>query len=297
MNSSYPEPIRSTFAPAWSLSLIRRNSIIKPLPGLCIALLLSAHPLVAEDPGTPPTPLLFYSFDMDKGATDVEDISGGGRNAILETPSGAESAVGAPAGIVGKAFDNRASTGMGLEGTGASVLYSGPKEMAFGELASFSIVVWIQTDALQGGSAQVFSFDGTQDPLILGIPSRNKISLQIGESAAIFESRQFDSAGQWVFVAVTYNSLSDDQKIRCYVGKQGWDGIQLVGEKNSLHGPWNGAAKNPRWSLALGNTPLPEKNRPFQGLIDQVRFYGSADTGAGALSREQLEALFSSDQK
>lgn len=276
--------------------MVRCNPIAGPVLGLGAALTLLANSLIAADPGTPPAPLLFYGFEMESGATEVEDISGSGRNASLDNPVGMERPGGAQAGIVGKAFDNRASTGMGIEGTGASALYSGPKEMAFGELASFSVVAWIHTDAMQGGSAQILSFGGTQDPLILGMPSRNKISLQIGENAAIFENNQFDSSGQWVFIAVTYNSLSSDQNIRCYVGRQNSGGLQLAGEKNSLHGPWNGRAKGPRWSLAVGNTPLPEKNRPFQGLIDQVRIYGSTDTGTGALSREELETLFRTDQ-
>jgi len=186
---------------------------------------------------------------------------------------------------------------MGSEGEGASVLYSGSQGMAFGELSSFSIVVWINAESMPGGSAQLFSFDGTRDPLILGMPSRNKVYLQVGENAAIFESPLFDSSGQWVFIAVTYNALAGDRQIRCYVGRQGADEVQMVGEKNFLHGPWNGMAKSPRWSLAVGNTPLPEKNRPFKGLMDQVRFYGSPDNETAALTQEELGKLFRADQK
>jgi len=224
-------------------------------------------------------------------------MQGGGRDAVLDFPAGMEPAPSFQAGVVGNAFDNRASTDMGLEGVGPSVLYSGFPENAFGELSALSVVVWINATSTPGGSAQLFSIAGTVDPLIVGMPDGTKVSLQIGEKAAIFQNAQFGATDQWIFIAMTYDARADSQQIKCYVGIQGSDVLQLVGARDFSQGAWDGEAKSANWLVAIGNTPLSEKNRPFKGLIDQVRFYGSSNDETGALSQDALETLFRADQK
>ncbi len=51
-------------------------------------------------------------------------------------------------------------------------------------------------------------------------------------------------------------------------------------------------------SLELGNDSVGgkgEMNRPFQGLLDNLRIYGSASDSSGVLSLEDLELLRQKD--
>ena len=95
----------------------------------------------------------------------------------------------------------------------------------------------------------------------------------------------------WRFVAVTYDSTLPKEQVRYFIGTRTEPAI-LDRAVDSTRGP---IAGNPPTLITIGNVPFEVKDRNrndlFHGLIDQVRLWGSAANGSGALTPDQILLL------
>ena len=223
--------------------------------------------------GTDLTPVLF----RDAGGNSV-DLHGGPGSGV----SGLASDV---------AFDNSASTMGGLGGR-AEQPNDDDNVDAF---TSFTLQGWFRsTDPVSpsGNAGRLFDKnDGAgTGGYFLGWQS-GIINLQVkspsdGVDGAASPPLYF-SGGQWVFFAVTYDGTSASNNVQFYTGTA-TQSVALIGTATVT-----GSLGDAITTLSLGNASSPI--RAFQGLLDNMRVFGSAAGSGGVLTQSQLESLRTAD--
>jgi hypothetical protein len=165
----------------------------------------------------------------------------------------------------------------------------GPSDKMAG--AGNRIVSWFNPFKVNEGVELVFRSDGS---LQLGIgewaegsAARSKPA-QIPLYDAKATNANTEAYEKWRFFAVTYDSGLAKDHVKFYVAPQNKD-PQLVNAADYNRGP-SGGKISPQ--LTIGNVPpmirpmAPE--RSYRGILDEVRIYGSAFDGSGALPLEEL---------
>jgi len=159
------------------------------------------------------------------------------------------------------------------------------------EGAGNRIVSWFNPFKVNEGVELVFRSDGS---LQLGIGEWAEGSAARSKPAQIplFDSKatnaNTEAYDKWRFFAVTYDSGLAKDHVKFYVAPQNKD-PQLINAADYNRGP-SGAKISPQ--LTIGNVPpmirpmAPE--RSYRGILDEVRIYGSAFDGSGALPLEEL---------
>jgi hypothetical protein len=262
------------------------------------ALLLGALALPAfltlPSHGADPTPLIHYTFE--KSGEIVTDESGQARDAKFVSPQGAVGSVPTSEGVSGMALSLESAAGMGSGHTGPKLQFSSPQAMNLGSLASFTIFLWINPMEQPGNLAQLFTTFGIPEGLILGLPENQpQVYFQLAGETVIFPVRQPLLPDEWVLLALVYDSLAEDGQVQLYIGRASTESLEAVGAKDFPHGAWNAYPSRANWGFSLGNTSLPESGRPFKGLIDEFRLFGSESDSSGALSGEKIEQIFLKD--
>lgn len=222
--------------------------------------------------------------------------AGSAANATLAYYGGAASS-SAGSGVSGaggdSALNNTGAAGMGTGGNSAAGASTSSKSVDFGTLGSFTIAGWYNAETVAGGGAKLFELygTGTNNVVTLIAESSTRLALSIfGSSSGNNSTSQsgYSTTNGWVFFAVTYNGTTATNNLNFYIGNA-----------SSLSAA--GARSITATNLALGETGVGvgngyynngNANRPFDGLIDEIAFYGAgADSAAGALSLSQLDAL------
>ena len=186
-----------------------------------------------------------------------------------------------------RAFDNRASTGMGDGFTGGRAQQDND-EASLDRLWSFTVSGWIKPAVpLQGNAAlqqnQEVSGFGYAVAAARGANARD---LLINVDNFEFESSgdQFPESNEWIFVAASYDGTRTVSNAFLYKGTQFTPATCVgVGTIN------RGMTEPDGTRLVLGN--MNAVQRPFDGLLDNLMLHASKFDGTGVLSAEELEQL------
>ncbi|HEY0549957.1 MAG TPA: LamG domain-containing protein, partial [Verrucomicrobiae bacterium] len=191
-----------------------------------------------------------------------------------------ESSLGISGLIGDRAFDNTACTGMGSGGSGgrATEIY----DTAVDGLLSLTLQGWFKTESALGSNARFFAKQGTGSGFLFLVPSTGVLSLEIDGSASTMSSAQFSEVGQWIFFAVTYDGTTAANNVKFYKGTPS-NAVTLV-ETRSLG---TGRAATNSSGATFGNAN--GLQRPIDGLLDDIRVFGSKTDNRGALTAAQLE--------
>ncbi|MDR1282920.1 MAG: hypothetical protein LBK99_19165 [Opitutaceae bacterium] len=95
------------------------------------------------------------------------------------------------------------------------------------------------------------------------------------------------------FFAVTFNGAADVNNIHFYIGDASTGQITEAGvETISMR-----ATGRERGQFLLGNNSAQGGSRPFRGLLDALKVYGSKTGPHAALSAEKLREIFHADRE
>lgn len=255
-------------------------------------------------------PILSYQFDTVNGTFDTPSTGTNTTAARLLAPDGAAADQrtadgGGVSGLAGdRAFDNSGSGAHGSSGNttsnGRGRAYHTADNDAVDSLQSFTLTGWFNTastptnnlriyhNSNQTGGFDLIADSGTlrigvnQNPTAGGIPSR---------------TGAYNTLNQWVFFAVTYDgSAGATNNVHFYYGTK-TSSITDQSDSNlatDLGVTYNqGTAADETVPLSIGNQNVGTGTtyRPFDGLLDDMRIYGSKTDATGALTMTELEAV------
>lgn len=201
------------------------------------------------------------------------------------------------------AFDNRASTAMGTPGPGGHADQAADNAATDG-LKSFTIQGWFKTDGTQaiGRDAALINNLGTgggwslRGQGLTGSGNVGNLTLLVNSTEAysgpgVNFSGPYNATQTWVFFAVSYDGTTSTNNVKFYQGSA-TIAVTLVATRSLAAGP----AGDDDNSLKVGNAAATGVvTKPFDGLLDDVRLFGSATDGSGVLDQPQLESFRSGD--
>ena len=241
------------------------------------------------------TPLLEYTFN-DTGTTAASTGSDTTSLTLYNSSGTATDLHGAAgSGVSGAAsdfaFDNTAATGMGTGFNGGSAASVGDLQ-GVDTLKSFTLAGWFKTDGTTviGNNARLLdNQNGAAGTgfILFASGSSGTLTLQINNNQYVSTSGAYNATQSWVFFAVTDDGQGN---VSFYIG----DTATSVSLVNSVSGTAILESDNAT-SLSIGNATA--GNRPFDGLMDDIRVYGSStvnDSNA-VLTQSDLESLRSAD--
>jgi len=171
-------------------------------------------------------------------------------------------------------------------------------------LKSFTITAWVNRtsgDEGAGGNRIVHMADtlGTRAGIDLVVTRDGRLKLGVNEWPDATQATSDPDlipvdpgagAGNWRFIAVTYDSTAVKDHVRIYVGTP-TDGVRLHKATSYDRGPVGKGAG----ILTVGHFNRGSRgnagDRMFRGLIDEVRLFGSRVDGYGALSIEDIRTV------
>ncbi len=215
-----------------------------------------------------------------------------------------------------RAFDNTGSEGMGSQTPdwqgvvyhgGAAVYASAAPWMQ--NLESWTVSGWYKTSnvAMGYGAPRLFQ---TMDTAGGGLRASGGFSdgtmrVLVNGTNAENESTGWDDIDKWVFFAMTYTATEDpnEYNVNFYRGYR--NALEAEGNPEEVTLMFStkltgkgAASSDGSYGFSIGNDAnLSTYNlsRPFDGLLDNVRFFGSTLGSDGALSGADLEAFRSGD--
>lgn len=244
-----------------------------------------------------PTALLAYYFD-DSGTASTSS----GSTHPATTPTGTLTLLNsaqAPAdlhstaglGVSGspadRALDLTAVSAMGSTSAGLSPAAKiTPNPTTIGSLASFTLQGWLKTDgtAVIGNTAYLFHVNNT-GMISLRSESAGVLKLYVDGIAVSSDSGAFNAAATWTYFAVTYDGTLTTNSVHFYASRSATE-VALVSTHSLNAGAVGSFGTQP---MILGNSA--GGNRPFDGLLDNVRLFGSTVDGSGVLPLADLEAF------
>lgn len=186
------------------------------------------------------------------------------------------------------ALDFSDATGMGInfEGGWARV---GSNDVLpeLDELQSYTVQGWFKTAEGQpiGNTVELMQSHGKEGGWKLTAVDPGKLRLFVDGENVIASDPAWNTGGEWVFFAATYDGSQKKDNVRFYVGSKEEE-VRLV----STHDLARGKVDRDRSRLMV-NRP----DRPLKGLYDNVRVYGSKDDASGALDVEAIEKIRAQD--
>ncbi|MGE9293321.1 MAG: LamG-like jellyroll fold domain-containing protein [Puniceicoccales bacterium] len=202
------------------------------------------------------------------------------------------------------AFNNTASTQMG--GNSNSAGYGGAamassNVTAFSGLSSYTISGWYNASVLPSNYARLIEIGGSSDVTSLlfqgsaGSTSTNlRLRTKVGGTTYTLDAADDSEnpilllSNAWVFFAVTVDGVNGTMTI--YAGTDETSVVQM-----STVSIGTGTVTVGGSSMAIGNSLSNNQERPFDGLMDNVRIWGSDTDASGALDISTLESIRASD--
>jgi hypothetical protein len=259
-----------------------------------------------------PLPILEYKFDTLVPST-TSDVASTGTNTTAVTMRD----------ISGNPADRRGVGGSGVSGLATDFAFANNQVSSMGSAAgtalgradqadiasvdglmSFTVQGWIKPDEAPGGSARIISniSDSNTKGFEFGVGSAsNKLRLSINTSLAGTASQLVDSAAdanyasttQWTFFACSYDGSLTSNNVKFYVGTAGTP-VTLVSTATLNMGT---VPDDSTGGLTIGNyTNTPSgSGRTYDGLLDNIRIFGSQSDNSGVLTQSDLESLRSAD--
>ena len=225
--------------------------------------------------------LLEYTFN-ETGTVANNSGTATGANLTFNNSSAAaadlhSAAGGGVSGAAGdRSFDNTASTQMGGSGTtpvGGDAFNTAATASAFNGLTALTLTGWYNASSapfatgarLMISSSQALTLNFNTNTLSLLVTTASGSGTVNIPTTATAAYAAANTANSWVYYAATY----DNTTLRLYIGTSTTAAVSVASV--ALTG-----AVNAGNGLYLGN--VPGLQRPFDGLIDDVRLYGSALT-------------------
>ncbi|MGN6555120.1 MAG: LamG-like jellyroll fold domain-containing protein [Verrucomicrobiota bacterium] len=225
-----------------------------------------------------------FGFE-DSGTTTTDSVAGVSLNLVNSS---------------GAATDYHGTNGSGVYGYGRSLDFSsatpsaaspvasttGNSTINFGTISNYTLTLWIKPATSVGNGLPrffVLGADGTTGSGVANslalLNSGTTVQNYINTGSYLSSSTSIPT-GQWTFLAATW----DGTNVQFYIGSQ-TGALTPLGTKAAAVSPVNvGSA----FSLMLGN--YLGQNRPFDGWMDDVRFYtGSASSNF--INTVRVEAL------
>ncbi len=145
---------------------------------------------------------------------------------------------------------------------------------------------WMNNGFLVGKPNQVHLYAGTSRVAFAPFAS-----LENPRQQASCPNPWQQETDQWIFLAVTFDGTTDTNNMRFYYAMEGDDALTA----DAVRSLDSGAIRYVSHEWTFGNSFF--GNRPFKGNIDNMRIHASKEDGSGALSRDQVEAIWARDNQ
>jgi hypothetical protein len=140
------------------------------------------------------------------------------------------------------------------------------------------------------GGAQLFNNTSSLAGFALADGGSGTLILYVNGTGG-FSSTSFTSGGDvWTFFAVSYDGTLTSNNLNFYRGTT-TTGVVQVGSAVTLN---KGVVANDTNGLSIGNNNA-AFNRPYDGLLDNMRIFGSSTDGSGVVSLATLESYRAND--
>ena len=244
-----------------------------------------------------PVPIVNFTFNNPQQSSEI-NAGDDARQTILDFKDATGKSVNlhsaAGLGLTGQptdaAFDNTASAIMGVPGPGGVAVSEGAPR-ALDNLASFTITGWFRTpkDGIFSNGARLFDTFGSGGTNVTVMAGNPAGTLNLGvNGASVTTTGGYGAQGVWVFFAVTYDSSKSVDNVTFYVGN-GTDPVTVVGADTLTKQP---AASF--YTLCIGNRFT--RDRPFKGMMDDLKIFGTSTDTSGALSLAQIQSVYEADK-
>ncbi len=233
-----------------------------------------------------PEPLVEFTFE---GGSLANTGSLGGEGELKTGDGVRVPEIGYGLGGVGYGLDNTSASGMGNEGDGEDgALWYQPGD-GLDNLQSMTITGWfysdepLQNDARLVAKAGSFSLHGGSR---LRIEVRDEDNVSRTQSSGTILWQQ--ETGRWTFFAVTFDGTAESSNVVIYDSTEMSAGLRSLSRTVEP-----GALRSVGAEVTIGNYYF--DNRPYRGRMDNVRIFGSTEDASGALTAEQVEAVWLAD--
>lgn len=234
------------------------------------------------------TPILEYKFSDGSLAS-----TGSVTTALTLQNSATGDTSGGTSGSVGDGVLNlSAALGMGSlasPATNAPAGFLTDRPTEINQMMSFTIQGWFKTDgSLINGNANLMTLSG---PITLNATASGRLSLNVDGVSQQSATGGYNTTSTWTFFAVTYDGTQTSANAKFYVGNTS-TGVSQLGTTVTIN---SGTVGNTAvgTDLVIGNSN--GRDRGFDGLLDNLRLFGSLTNATGVLSLSELEAIRTAD--
>lgn len=182
----------------------------------------------------------------------------------------------------------------GSPGYGGSAYVTGGAS-ALSNATSFTIAGWYNANTTPGNFARLvelrytslyFSANGTLQ--VTAELQGYGGNLSTSDTRITVSDPIFTLTSQWVFFAFTFDSVSGEANL--YAGTSP-DNLATIVSGSFAKVPVTGISGD----LSIGNSATSSHERPFDGLIDNIRIWADTSGSASALSEEALKSVMRND--
>jgi Concanavalin A-like lectin/glucanases superfamily len=234
------------------------------------------------------TPILEYKFDNGSLASTGSVTT----DLTLQNSAATDTSGGTSSGIGDGVLNLSAALGMGSlasPATNAPAGFLTDRPTEINQMTSFTIQGWFKTDgSLINGNANIMTLSG---PITLNATASGRLSLNVDGTSQQSATGGYNTTSTWTFFAVTYDGTIVSSNLKFYVGNTA-TGVSQLGTTLTLNSGTVGNA-NSGTDLVFGNSN--GRDRGFDGLLDNLRLFGSKTDASGVLTLSDLEAIRTAD--
>jgi len=190
-----------------------------------------------------------------------------------------------------RAIDFSSATGMGMGSSGPFArIEDADTARILDGLTSFTVSGWIKAEEVIGNTVEFLhkmgrNKEGLDSGWKVTLVPKGRLRLFVNDQNLISERSDWARPGEWVFFAITYDGTLKSNNASFYFGTKN-DPVILSSSQTLVAGP-----TKPNDVMLFLSRP----DRPFRGLIDNIRIRGATSGSEGALSEKQLESIRASD--
>jgi hypothetical protein len=246
---------------------------------LCVAVAVPG--ILTAQATADPVPLVEFHFDGNFNNTGTL----GGTATVTEV-SGRMAVIGE--GLAGQdtGFDNTSATAMGGDG-GLTTFDPGT---ALNGLKSFTVTGWFKSDQMFDDNGTLVYFPA---PFKLYASNTGRMGVTLRNSGGTNYSTGWTGyafTNQWVFFAVSYDGTSSSNNLCFYVGDTNASSTMTT-NLTTLNA---GTLSNKLAALRIGCDTTSGDNA-YDGLMDELRIFGSTSSASGALTALDIEGIRQTD--
>ena len=242
-----------------------------------------------------PIPLVEYRFNDSGTTTASRGLNAFPLNLLknaIATDLHSANLLGVSGFAGDKALNLTGAAGMGSIGGAGNGVARTTSPAFLNNLTSFTLQGWFKPDGtVIGSKACLLQTQNGNAHIKLNAENNGKLILTVDNALAVESSAgSYNTTTNWTFFAVTYDGTLASSNVTFYIGGVSTS-VSQVGTVRSI----NAAAVDPFGAgiFSVGNSN--GTDRPFDGLMDNFRIFGTTSGSAGVLSISDLEALRKAD--